>query len=193
VTQPISASEEPIIFGIIRHGDKEKEVSDPDLTPRGVEQAKIAGAALQAFLADLVGRQKIVLISSPIKRTKQTAELMAERMGIPASEIVFDRRIRERDKINGVKEGHDERMARAHEGINENVAKFGTLDTVPIFVTHSLIMGSYLKKLINDGQSIPPEFHKRLKTCEVLIFKKEGDQITGLARVRPEFPVSAKV
>lgn len=75
---------------IMRHGESEKNIDDIwddshdayPLTPQGIEQARTAGEQLESMNLD-------VIITSPVLRARQTAELVAERTG--AKVIVDDR------------------------------------------------------------------------------------------------------
>jgi broad specificity phosphatase PhoE len=185
MTQPIS--NDPSFFVVIRHMDKQ-EGPDPALTPYGVAQAEIAGPALQAFIASKLGQRTIAFIASTLKRSQETAERMAQFAAI-SEPIIIDARIRERE--HGEPEAA--RGARIAEGIIEYL-KHADGKTIPIFVSHGLIVNSYLKKLMAEGHVIPPDLKEHhLKTGEALFFKKEGDKITLLARLRPDFPPSQTV
>ncbi|OWR30797.1 hypothetical protein CDO73_09405 [Saccharibacillus sp. O23] len=71
---------------LVRHGYKEKWFGDVPLTSEGVRQAR----ATARFLS---GRPVAAIVSSPLRRTVETAECLAERIGIPVQQ---DARLRER-------------------------------------------------------------------------------------------------
>lgn len=84
-------------FFMLRHGQSENNVvqtlnSDKakpfHLTDLGKEQAKTAGKKL-------VGEKIDVIFSSPFIRTKETAELIADELGISRDKIIIDNRLRE--------------------------------------------------------------------------------------------------
>ncbi|CAN5147912.1 phosphatase PhoE [soil metagenome] len=73
-------------FYLVRHGEQVRSAGDPELSDRGVQQAKTTGH----YFKD----KKInTIFSSPIKRAKMTAEIMAEELSL---EITVDDRLRER-------------------------------------------------------------------------------------------------
>ncbi len=95
------------IYTVMRHGEAESNVSNHvssdsreqvHLTERGREAARISAKSLK--------RSGITAIySSDFVRARETAEIVAEEIGIPASEIIYDKRLRE---INtGIFQGKD--------------------------------------------------------------------------------------
>lgn len=81
------ASDAPVTrFILLRHGVTEYSVqmrfagrSDLDLTGRGIEQARLAAGRI-AELGEVSA-----IYSSPLLRTRQTAQLVAERLGLPVA------------------------------------------------------------------------------------------------------------
>jgi probable phosphoglycerate mutase len=80
---------EPTTFVLLRHGETahtaEKRFSgsggaDPALTPRGEEQARTAAAALAGVHVDAI-------VSSPVRRARQTADIVAASLGLPVREV----------------------------------------------------------------------------------------------------------
>jgi bisphosphoglycerate-dependent phosphoglycerate mutase len=188
-----SVNNESTIFAVIRHGDKEKPGDNPPLTEKGLEEARIAGPALKLFLAEMLGRKNIQLIASTLTRTQQTARLMAQGMEIPESEIVSDARIRERvhvkDPVNPQKESTSTQVKRMKEGIEAGISGRASLDTVPVFVSHSLVECAFRK---STGEKDREMLH-HLKTCEVVVYSKQGDKYSVMAVVRPDFTPAAKL
>lgn len=75
-----------MLIYLIRHGDRLQEMGDPGLTELGRQQAyKVA-----SYLTD---KQIDIIYSSPLLRTKQTAEIISKHIGVP---LVFDELLRER-------------------------------------------------------------------------------------------------
>ena len=82
----------------IRHGESEANVKrlfagqkeDSPLTEKGRQQAADAGRSLKDYSVNLI-------FSSPLKRAKETAQIISEQIGYPASKIAFDDRISEYD------------------------------------------------------------------------------------------------
>ena len=84
-------------FFVVRHGQSENNVrnivssrvgNEDHLTELGREQAKRAGDELSRRGIDVV-------IASPYVRTTETAKIIAARIGIPESDIIYDERIQE--------------------------------------------------------------------------------------------------
>jgi len=84
-------------YFVVRHGQSENNVdsrlnSDVSknfhLTKLGREQAERTGEKLSSEKVDLI-------FSSPFTRTRETAEFIADKLGVPKEEIVFDERLRE--------------------------------------------------------------------------------------------------
>ena len=89
----------------MRHGESEKNTqniitNDPDapfhLTEKGKQEVRTAAQSLKKH-------KNIVIVSSPVIRTKETACLIAEELGIDQSKILFKNAIRETE--HGVFEG----------------------------------------------------------------------------------------
>lgn len=105
------------IVHIVRHGQNPANITrefsyrrvDYSLTPLGVEQARQTAA----FFA---GRPIAALYASPLKRAKETADILAARLGLPVSVLEQFREIDVGD-LEG-QEPNDERWA-FHDGIFE--------------------------------------------------------------------------
>jgi 2,3-bisphosphoglycerate-dependent phosphoglycerate mutase len=70
---------------LIRHGLPVSGVVQPGLAPEGVEQARRLGAWLK-------GEDVDVLVTSPMRRARETAAVIAEQMGHPVDDVVEDLR-----------------------------------------------------------------------------------------------------
>ncbi len=84
-------------FFVVRHGEADSNVlgilsSNPKtkhhLTKNGREQAEVAGENLLKNKID-------VIYCSPFLRTKETAEIIAEKIGYPKDKIIYDKRLHE--------------------------------------------------------------------------------------------------
>ncbi len=84
-------------FFVVRHGQAESNVtkilsSNPKtanhLTEEGREQAEIAGDNID-------GKKIDIIYCSPFMRTKETAEIIADKIGYPKEKIVYDERLHE--------------------------------------------------------------------------------------------------
>jgi len=117
----------------IRHGESELNVQrifaghlDTPLTARGREQAAIAGKRAKDMSFDLI-------VSSPLRRALETAQIVAQAVGYPLDKIVVNDIFKERsfgtlegkswdeheeaaDDTNGV-ETDDSLLARAQQGL----------------------------------------------------------------------------
>lgn len=74
------------VFYLVRHGIKEKSMGDVALTPEGIQQA-------QATARHFRGIPVAKLVCSPLKRAKQTADIIAKET---QTSITEDARLRER-------------------------------------------------------------------------------------------------
>lgn len=75
-----------MLIYLIRHGDRLQETGDPGLTELGKQQAN----KVVVYLKD---KQIDIVYSSPLLRTKQTAEIITKHIGVP---LEFDELLRER-------------------------------------------------------------------------------------------------
>lgn len=75
---------------------------DPELDPTGVEQATAAAAWLASSLA--ASGRPVRIVSSPLLRTRSTARIVAEALGLPDSDVETDDRWLELDygELDGV-------------------------------------------------------------------------------------------
>jgi isoleucyl-tRNA synthetase len=93
-------------YFVARHGEADSNVkkilsSNPKtinhLTEKGKEQAVLAGEKLSEIKID-------VIYCSPFMRTRETAEIIAEKIGFPVKDIKFDERLHE--IFTGEMDGH---------------------------------------------------------------------------------------
>ena len=70
---------------LVRHGLPVSGVQHPPLSPEGVEQARRLGSWLK-------GEDVDVLVSSPMRRARETADVLAAQMGHPVDAVVDDLR-----------------------------------------------------------------------------------------------------
>ena len=75
------------LFYLIRHGDIPFAPGDPELSPLGREQAAAVGVFLE-------GKRVARIYASPLRRAHETAEIIAEALGL--QQVVVDPRLRER-------------------------------------------------------------------------------------------------
>ena len=72
---PASAVAEPSMIYLVRHGEKALEGKDPDLTPQGQQRAR--------NIAAMLGKANVAhVFSTPTKRTRQTAQPLAQQNGL---------------------------------------------------------------------------------------------------------------
>jgi isoleucyl-tRNA synthetase len=84
-------------FVIMRHGEAdhnlENRISDSNDSPSHLTQR---GKDDVARVAENFGKEKFdAIYASPLFRTKETAEIVAEKIGYPAEKIIFDERLKE--------------------------------------------------------------------------------------------------
>ena len=94
----MTRSHDNVVF-LVRHGEtewnREGRVQgrlDSPLTPRGRDQAALAGKLIRAFVPDPLCLE---VVSSPLGRAKETAHLLCDAAGIPASFVATDLRLAE--------------------------------------------------------------------------------------------------
>ncbi len=87
-------------YFVMRHGGTEgnlnelvsyKNQESDNLTSKGTEEV------LRKAKDELINKKIDVIIASPFTRTRETAELVAETLGMSKSDIIFDERLREVD------------------------------------------------------------------------------------------------
>lgn len=79
------------VVHIVQHGEKERAPGDPPLTERGRAQARAAADRVRGAGVDAV-------YSSPLLRTRQTADALAEALSLP---VTVDARLTERMNWDG--------------------------------------------------------------------------------------------
>lgn len=92
-------------FLVVRHGEAESNVLDilssnpktkHHLTKKGIEQAEeTADKLLNSPLLTKESKEVDVIYCSPFLRTKETAEIIAAKIGYPVEKIIFDERLHE--------------------------------------------------------------------------------------------------
>jgi broad specificity phosphatase PhoE len=83
-------------------------ISDPSLAPIGKIEAKKAAKKIKKLSIDLI-------VSSPYKRTKQTAHIIAKEINLPKERIIFHDLVAERNL--GIMEGKPYIPNYMHDGI----------------------------------------------------------------------------
>lgn len=109
---------------LVRHGQTSNNLhrifggqEDVVLTELGQDQARLAGRRLveQGLAPDLI-------ISSPLTRARQTAELIATELGYPVEKIEVDKRVTEINdgKMTGVQQTPENRQKRDGYALDEH-------------------------------------------------------------------------
>ena len=168
---------------IVRHGEvshnvlKQYSLKDEDLTEIGIKQALEAKEKLKSIDFDIV-------ISSPLIRTKHTAQIIAD-----SNQIIFDDRIKERScgSLSGQplevtnREEYWNYYSDIQYGTSENIKDFfdrvydflGELKTYNcenvLIVTHSGVSKAFSGYFegIKDGMFL----NRGLKNCEIKEYK----------------------
>ncbi|GGM78267.1 hypothetical protein GCM10007108_15530 [Thermogymnomonas acidicola] len=159
---------------LLRHGqtdqnrsDRWQGVQDPDLNEVGLRQAELASAALRKY-----GISRI--LSSPLKRAKQTAAIVAREAGLTVRE---DPRLVERNlgpfeglttheilRITGLRSfsitsreidayAGVEKWSQVVERSRSFIGSVSVLDGVTLAVTHGGFMQAAVDILLGDGHS----------------------------------------
>ncbi|MDB5747825.1 MAG: hypothetical protein JWP72_2673 [Massilia sp.] len=72
---PCAALADPAMIYLVRHGEKVDEGKDPDLAPQGRQRAQ--------NIAAMLGKTGVAhIFSTPTKRTRQTAQALAQQNGL---------------------------------------------------------------------------------------------------------------
>lgn len=83
-------------YYVMRHGEAENNAKNVYSSDRNKNHLTEVGKAQVAETAELLKKKNITKIyCSPFLRTRETAELVAEKIGFPKEKIIFDDRIRE--------------------------------------------------------------------------------------------------
>lgn len=167
----------------VRHGETESNVAmvfsgsgnDTVLTETGKKQAKMAGEALR-------GKGIEIIIASPMKRTKQTAEIIAKQIKFPTEKIKYDDLLVERgfgyyegkphakmqeDKDAGIKRDMGEDLQDVHDRVLKVIKKIQTgKEKTNLIVSHGGI-GRVMR--IIDRELSAADFHEveRFENCEI--------------------------
>ena len=137
---------------LIRHGETEwnRELrlqgrTDIPLSPEGIAQMKQAGELLKAlpFSIDKV-------VSSPLTRARQTAEILSEALGLPANNITIEPLFIERNFGAGEAVSADN----IHRSFHIFVSQNGPLEQFLIGLNLNIGLAAQQRELFHDR--IPP-------------------------------------
>lgn len=192
-----------MLIYLIRHGQKEIEPGDPPLTAIGYLQAKKTAQAL-------LGQKIQTIISSPLKRTFQTAEIIAQTLNIPMevkTELlerasweksisleqfhdIWRQASLDRDSQPSVGDSSRSVGARIQQ-MTELLAKQKNLSRV-LLVTHGGVITDFLRNLFSDEYLIETYFKDEehllqaaIKECSITIleYKRGRFELKTLADV----------
>lgn len=184
-----------ITFYLIRHGAKEQIHGDPTLTEVGIKQAEITGT----YLSD---KNINLIISSPLKRTLQTASLINERLQVPLS---TDTRLTERmnwgdkkdetfaefieewqktDSDRNYKPSHVKSSSENGNGLRSLVDELSLKNesATILIVTHGGTIGDFLRNEFNENElelAVNSKFQTRyvdISECSITIVEKEKNK-----------------
>lgn len=167
----------------VRHGETDSNVKmifsgsgdNPTLTKKGEEQANQAGKILSDKKIEAV-------FVSPLKRTKQTASIIAAEMGFDAEKFIFDDRLVERgfgdyeglphtelekDKANGTLKDIGEDLSVFHDRLKEFLISIRKRPESTVLVVSHGGVGRMFRVI--DRELSAEDFHivERLDNCEV--------------------------
>jgi len=81
---------------MMRHGQSEANVADQVSCVAGEFGDKLTTIGKQQVKKAAKDLEKVdIIISSPFERTKQTAEIVADSLGLDKNDIIFDERLKE--------------------------------------------------------------------------------------------------
>ncbi|MGP3967321.1 histidine phosphatase family protein [Streptomyces sp. 6N223] len=180
---------------IVQHGEKEKTAGDPGLTALGRRQAALTGR----WLASLGLRGP--LLSSPLRRARETAEAIAAETGLAVRE---DARLRERMNWDGSlpfahfladweRTVRDRDFApRIGDSSRRAAERFLACLTEPrpgggpfAVVTHGGVTVDALRTLLGDEYAVDPELVRRgVPSCALTMLEPAGRGVVEIASVR---------
>lgn len=192
---------------LIRHGESEGNVDKgryltvPDyalpLTPRGIEQAQLAGSELK----EIIGSENVYVYVSPFFRTRQTFQYLQDSIGDNIVKSIEDPRIREQDWGHLRHPDENEEIIRQRDGFStfyyripdgesgadvyDRVSTF--LETLhrdfnkkdypqnTLIVTHGLTLRLFLMRWFHW----PVEEFENLRNprnCQIVVMQKKADE-----------------
>lgn len=182
-----------ITFYLIRHGTKEAIPFDPPLTAVGIKQAE----ATAKHLMDIPFK---AIITSPKKRTQQTAQIIAAKLEIPVtindvlqerleweSNQSFDEFLTEWNKTDLDRtytplqgKGSKENGGKVKKLLEELAQEY--IDGNILIVSHGGTIGDILRAVFNEDQLehvVEPKSQARfidLQECSITIIEKEHEK-----------------
>lgn len=105
----------------MRHGESEKNVLK--VVTDAVDKYPLTEKGRSDVAESVTGREFDLIITSPVLRAKQTAEIVAETIGMPVNEIVIDEQIRELKQGDFEGKTLDEYRAMFPRGLNRFTEK----------------------------------------------------------------------
>jgi len=170
-------------FYLIRHGDKERTLGDPTLTDQGRKQAQQTANYLKSFPVTRI-------IASPILRTKQTAEYIANTLHLP---LEIDSLLRERtnwgddpnqsfsdfltmwDK-SSLDRNWQPPVGDSSTTSGKRLEKMITTinDQHVVLVTHGGIIADFLR---NRNPNLPPSIEDDIEVCSITIIETDDVEI----------------
>ena len=118
---------------LMQHGSALPKEQDPDegLSPSGEERIRVSGKALKKM-----GISLDVILSSPKKRSKQTASIVAKEVGFPPEKII------ETEKVKAMTPPEETIKALAEYAGNQRILIAGHLPSVAEIASFLLTEGS---------------------------------------------------
>lgn len=164
---------------LVQHGDKERAPGDPGLTELGRHQAQVAARWLQGMGLDEV-------YSSPLRRARETAEVIARAAGLT---VRLDSRLRERMNWEGAQTfeaflaewdrstkdrdfvpGNGESSRSAGERLRTFLAAHSGGSGQVAAVTHGGVTTDLLRTLLGDDGLPPRLLGEGIPSCAVTTY-----------------------
>lgn len=174
-----------ITFYLIRHGDKVRNIGDVGLTDLGEEQSRLIGKLLKHRKIDC-------LVTSPLRRSRETAAIISTILGLSYSE---DQRLKERISYGDIKNQsyaeyvklcalsvqdrsyvlpNGESSISAGKRVEEVLQNFihAPFKNV-VLISHGGVIGDYLRNVFPEKhlQKLSPSFIKKLEVDSSSITK----------------------
>ncbi|MGH2637976.1 MAG: histidine phosphatase family protein [Rhabdochlamydiaceae bacterium] len=203
------------VFIMMRHADREKGGDKSKLLETGVARSKEAAKAIQE-IQKTYEKQGVRLLASDLIRSQQTANILAQSLGSEQPEIdpniheqYDDSKMTHKERkqhptyahyktlnpteqfnhqpVPGLESGA-ERYQRMNQALYDFIGGINP-NQLGVIVSHQKVLRSLMQGLQLNGHTIPDEFLKNTKNCEMLVLQvQENGMLKGIERKKIELP-----